>query len=95
MAQLPQKLPLDLMQTRWASLINPFLGNQLNQVQILEKVDLVSGVNTINHGLGRLQQGWFLLDIDAAAVIYRSQPFNDKTLVLTSDATVTVNIGVF
>lgn len=92
---LPLNLSLDLMQTKWKSIIDVMLKNNLNSVSILQGVALVNGATTINHLLGRVQQGWFLVDIDGAATIYRSQPFNDKTLILTSDAAVTVNIGVF
>lgn len=92
---LPLKLTLDLMQTRWASILNPFLSNPLNDVQILENVALANGATKINHLLSRKQQGWFIVDQNATASIYRSQPFNDKTLTLTSSAAVTVNIGVF
>lgn len=83
------------MQTRWASIINPFLANPILSVQTLQAVSLINGVTTINHKLGQVQQGWFIIDINGAATVYRSQPFNDKTLVLTSNAAVTVNIGVF
>jgi hypothetical protein len=93
--QLPLKLTLDLMQTRWASILNPFIKNPLNDVQIIENVQLKNGATTINHLLGRMQQGWFIVDINGAATIYRSQPLNTKTLTLTSNAAVMVNIGVF
>lgn len=93
--QLPQKLPLDLMQTRWASILNPFLRNPLNGMQIITGVSLGVGATAIDHLLGRMQQGWTILDVNGAATIYRSQPFNDKTLTLTSSAAVTVNIGVY
>lgn len=93
--QLPQKLPLDLMQTKWKSLLDPLLANPLNSVNILENISLINGVNVINHLLGKMQQGWFLTDLQGAASIYRSAPFNSSTLILTSSAAVTVNIGVF
>ena len=93
--QLPLKLPLDLMQTKWASILNPLIKSPLNNVFILENVVLNNGVTTINHLLGRTQQGWFLTDINGAATIYRSQPFNSLTLTLTSNAAVTISIGVF
>lgn len=88
-------MPPELLQTRWASILNPFVKNQLNSVSLLKNVTLVSGVNVINHRLGKLQQGWFITDVNGAAVIYRSADFNDLTLTLTSDAAVTVSIGVF
>lgn len=92
---LPQKLPLDLMQTQWASQLNPVLANQLNSASVLKNVALVNGDNVINHKLGRALQGWFVSDIDGAASIYRSQPLNNLTLTLTSNASVTVNLVVF
>lgn len=92
---LPQKLPLELLETQWASQLNPLLANPMNAVSILSSILLAVGINVINHKLGRKPQGWFLTDINGAAVIYRSSAFNDLTLTLTSDAAVTVNIGVF
>jgi hypothetical protein len=92
---LVQKLPLELMGTKWASELNPIIANPLNNVSILKNISLVSGSNVINHGLGQNQQGWFLIDIQGNAVVYRSAPFNNLTLTLTSSAAVTCSIGVF
>lgn len=94
-SQLPQKLPLDLMQTRWASQLNPILTNPMTNMSIIENVQLQSGVNVINTLLGRNQQGWVITDIQGPATIYRSASFNALTLTLTSSAAVTVSIGVF
>lgn len=93
--QLPINLPLGLMQTRWKSLLDPWLGNPVSGIRILSNVVLNNGTTVINHGLGQVQQGWFLVDIQGAATIYRSAPFNDLTLTLVSSAKVTVSIGVF
>lgn len=95
MSILPLKLPWSLAQNRWASEINPILTNPINGTTILINIPLINGVTIINHLLGRVQQGWFLTDIQGAASIYRSAPFNATTLTLTSNAAVTVNIGVF
>lgn len=92
---LAQKLPLDQMQTKWASEINPVLANPLNNVSILKNVSLASGVNIINHKLGSVQQGWFVTDIQGIATIFRSAPFNNLTLTLTVSAPVVASIGVF
>jgi len=92
---LPQKLPLDLMQTQWASQLNPLLDNPSNSINILTDVVLKSGVTVVNHKLGRKMQGWFITDIQGIASIYRSSAFNETTLTLTSSAGVTVNLGVF
>ncbi len=86
---------LMLMQTKWASVINPVLKNPTTDLTILSNVALTSGDNVINTTLGQTQQGWVILDITAAATIYRSAPLNDKTLTLHSSAPCTVTIGVF
>ncbi len=92
---LPKKLPLDLMQDRWASQLNPLLSNQLTQGLLLKDQFLVNGMTVINHRLGRQMVGWFVTDISGAAAIYRSAPLDDKTLTLTSDAPVLASLWVF
>lgn len=93
--QLPLKLPLDLMQTKWKAILDPLIENPLNGLSILANVQLNNGTTVINHKLDRTMQGWFLVDIQGAATVYRSAAFNDLTLTLTSSAPVTVSIGVF
>ncbi len=87
--------PLMLMQSSWKSQLDPVLANPMNDILILKNISLINGVNVINHLLGRLMQGWILIDVNGAATIYRSAPLSDKTLTLTSSAIVTVSIGVF
>ena len=94
-AQLPQKLTMDQMQTRWASQLNPLLANTLINGLFIQNISIVSGKNVINHLLGRQQQGWMLADQTAAASVYRSQPFNDITLTLTSSAPCQISLWVF
>lgn len=89
------RLPWEIAQSQWASQINPVLNNPLNSVSVLKSVALVSGVNKISHKLGRVQQGWFLTDINAAITYYRSEPFNDLSLTLTCSGAAIANIGVF
>lgn len=62
---------------------------------MLEQVALGTGVNVINHLLQRNMQGWFIADINAAVVPYRTAPFNNLTLTLTVSAPCVVNIYVF
>ncbi len=83
------------MQTRWKSLLDPLLSNLWGQGQVLNGIPLIVGTVTFNHLLSRQMVGWVITDQNAAASIYRSQPLNDKTLTLTSDAIVTVNLWVF
>lgn len=93
--QLPIKIPFELMLTKWSSILNPLLGNPMNQVSILKNISLAIGETKIPHLLGRPQMGWFIADINAAATIYRSKPLESSFLYLTSNAIAVVNIGVF
>jgi hypothetical protein len=92
---LPLKLPYDQMQTKWKSEIDPVLANPLNAVLILKNISLVAGKNVINHKLGQTQQGWFLVDKQGPGDVYRTAPFTDLTLTLTSTTAMVVNIGVY
>ena len=97
--QLPKILDSDpafqLMQTKWASILNPLLAQPLSNSNVLSNVPLSSGNNVINHLLARKMQGWIISDINAAATIYRNAPFNDQTLTLHSSASCVVNLVVF
>lgn len=84
------------MQTSWAAQLDPLLSEPLLQGRMILNVFLTStGITTINHGLGRLQQGWILIDVDQPAEVFRAQPFNDQTLILNTSANVTVSLYVF
>lgn len=86
---------VQLLQTTWASQLNPIVGNTILQGLQLTAITLQIGVNVCNHLLSRKQLGWFIVDINAAAHIYRSAPFNDTTLTLNSDAVCVVNLWVY
>lgn len=97
--QLPKIISDDqtvqLMQTKWASILNPLLAQPLSSNSILPGVVLQVGDNVINHLLGRQMQGWIISDIDALSSIYRTSPFNKTTLTLNSSAVCTVDLVVF
>lgn len=84
-----------LMQTQWASQLNPLLSNPTNNSSLLKNISLVSGTNVVNTLLGRKMQGWIVADVDAAVQIYRSAPFNDLTLTLNSSGPAIVTLVVF
>src|ERR1700722_20210822 len=95
---LVQKLPLDQLNTKWASQINPILNNPLVQGQIVNGVKLINGQTVVNHGLGRKLLGWFIVGIDAPATVYDSQSANkhpELTLILNSNAVATANLWCF
>lgn len=98
MANLPQKLPLDLMQTKWASQINPILSNPIINGLQLTSIKLINGSNSVNHLLGRNLQGYFITNKNDFADIYDTQSTNqtpDLTLNLFSSANVTVSLWVY
>lgn len=83
------------MQTAWKSQLDPVLANPLVDGILLKNVALDNGETQINHLLGRKPLGWFLVDQNAAASIYRAQPMTILTLTLFSDSAVTVSLWVF
>jgi len=96
MAQLSTKLPWELANTKWASVLNriisiPFLsGNQIDGIKLTANVPLA-----INHLLQRMPQGWFLVDNNANAVIWRAAAFTNTTITLEASATTTISIWVY
>lgn len=86
---------LSLLQSQWATEIDPVITNPSNQAILLKNINLNNGVTVVNHKLGRLPQGWRIVDITGAATIYRSAAFNNLTLTLTSNAAVTIALEVF
>ena len=92
---LPQKLDWPKAQTQWAQQLDPLIKNVLTQGNFLQNVSITSGTNVINHQLGRTQLGWYIVDQNAAATFYRSQPFNNLTLTLNSSANCVISLWVF
>ena len=92
---LSPKLPWELANPAWAAALNPVVASPLNQIQIIKNYSLGSGSNVINHMLGRMMVGWFLIDPQGSAIVYRSAPLNNLTLTLTSSAAIISSIGVF
>lgn len=89
---------MGLMQTQWASAINPLLSNPLVSGLVLKNVPLATGSTQVNHRLGRKLQGWCLIRKRASADIYDAQDSNsmpELTLSLVSDANVLVDLYVF
>ena len=89
---------LMLLQNRWSAILNTLLRRPQNSSNILTNVSLVTGSNTINHGLGQNLTGWKIIRQRAAASIYDAQDANQMpslTLVLVSSAPVSIDLEVF
>lgn len=103
MAQLPQFQGYDdeavqLLQNKWAAILNPIISAPQNNSLILKNVQLSVGDNSIDHRLGRTLQGWKIVRQRAAASIYDKQDTNQTpqlTLKLNSSAAVSVDLEVF
>lgn len=89
---------LGLLQTQWASALNPVLACPPVQGLQLDNVVLASGDNTISHRLGRKLQGWIIVRRNSAASVYDKQATNSMpnlTLVLNSSGACTVSLWVY
>jgi len=90
---------MSLLQTQWASQINPILALPQSKSIILKDVSLVSGDNVINHRLGRKLQGWVVTRMkDSFVQLYDKQSTNnmsDLTLVLNSSGSGLIDLEVF
>jgi hypothetical protein len=96
--RLSLNLPIDRMQTDWASKIEPVLNSPIANPVILQSVTLTTGSNSVPHNLGSRLRGYAIIRQRSAASIYDTQDTNqfyDKFLNLTTSATVVVDILVF
>lgn len=84
-----------LLQTRWKAILDAVIGNQFTQGNLIKRIPIQNGVNIINHLLARTQQGWVITDINASVTVFKSAPFNDKTLTLTSNGPCTLSLWVY
>lgn len=89
---------LSKLQTTWASQLDPLIKHPLNGSLVIKNVALSTGVNSINHKLGRKLQGWTIVRQRAGATIYDTQDTSTTpalTLTLVSSAPVSVDLLVF
>jgi hypothetical protein len=95
---LSPKLPWELANPKWAASLNPVLANPLIGGQILDGIVLVSGDNTINHGLNAKLQGYIIVLNNSAVTFYDKQSTNQRpelTLILNSSGAATISLWVF
>lgn len=88
---------LMLVQQKWKSQLDPLFKNQNVNGNTLTNIQLNVGSTTIPHNLGNIQKGWFITDIQGSvtSLPYRSGPFNNTNLVLTSPQAVIISLWVF
>lgn len=101
MAQLPifqsDSQPLNLMQTRWAAVLNALLSNPLLNGRLIKGISLTTGANSINHTLGRTPQGYIIVGMrEAYEEIYDAgSTMPQLTLVLNSSGDCEIDLYVF
>lgn len=89
---------LQQIQTALKDYTTQLNGVQILDGQLLENVSLAVGANSIDHKLGRVLNGWFIVRKSAAGDVYDTQDSNsnkNRTLQLVSSAAMTVSIWVF
>jgi hypothetical protein len=101
MSKLPKFQSKDqgfnLLQSAWASIIDPITNNPANKGVIVKNVILSSSC-VVNHGLGRTLQGWEIVRLRGSATVYDNQNANttpDKTLLLIASSGVSADILCF
>lgn len=98
--QLPlvntQDQALSQLSTKWKAILDPVLANTLVQGQQIDGITLTSGQpQAVYHSLGQIPQGWIVVDTNASANIWRSQPFNAKTITLEASNNTTISIWIY
>lgn len=90
-----QRVENSLISTLQSIITNPLL----NSPTLKKAVVLTTGVdNVVDHGLNRPVTGWIIVDINAAANVYRSATINTMpttSIILNTTSTVTVSILFF
>lgn len=97
--KLPKKLPLDMMQDKWAADIEPVLNNPIVDSNLLKSISLIAGTNVVSHKLGRNLIGWYITRMRSNFTeLYDLQDSNQTpqlTLVLVASANCVVDLQVF
>jgi hypothetical protein len=89
---------IDQIQSNIAAALNPILAKAFINGQILSRLSLASGSNSVPHSLGQNVTGFVVIRQRGPASIYDTQDSNaspSKTLNLNSSAAVSVDLYVF
>ncbi len=76
---------LALVQDNIYQILQPLSKNPLID-GVIVSVSTTAGTNRLNHTLGRLPLGWFVVDTTSAETLYRTD-WDSKTISLTSSGT--------
>lgn len=89
---------LNQIQENVISATTPILNNPITNGVVLASVALKSGLNTVNHLLGRKLVGWIVIRQRAQAQVWDTQDSNltpNLNLLLNASTAVTVDLYCF
>lgn len=89
---------LNNVQDNLVNALNPVFNTPTLNGNLLQSVPLVTGPNVIEHKLGRKLLGWQITRQRSLANIYDGQDLNPlptRTLILVTDADVTIDLYTF
>lgn len=73
--------------------------NQINPITnsgiLLFNVSVGASATKIDHRLGRKPQGFYIIDKTSDSNVWRSAPFDDLYLTLTSSSPTTISLWIF
>lgn len=89
---------LNQIQSQIISSVDPILANPIVNGRLIQSLSVVTGSNTIDHGLGRELLGWIVVRNNANVTFYDTQSSNAnpaRTLLLTASGNATISLYVF
>ena len=90
---------LGRLQTLWKAALDRVVDLPLTRGVQLTRVELQSGLNVVNHRLGRRPQGYIITRMTGAgATLYDTQTDNPRpelTLLLNASAAATVDLWIY
>jgi hypothetical protein len=94
---------LEQVQSNISNTIAPVLKSLIVDGVLVKDIVLASGVNRVNHTLGRPPEGWIIVDRNSAATVFKTVPVagtantitDSSTISLTASGAVTVSIWFF
>lgn len=94
----PHARDLGIVQERAEPILNSYSNSMLSDFVSINEVALGTTTVLVPHTLNRKYRGWYLVDLDANAVVYRdstSTADTSKWLALKASAATTVNLVIF
>ncbi len=92
---LPLLRSFDLLQNQWKSILDPIVANAILQGIAVNNVAIATSATDVPVKLGRTMQGFFITDINANAVVWRTAALSADILTLQASAACTISLWCF